>query len=148
MHVTPPDTAKTGASREVATKLRSAAETAPDFWKYSGGDATPIAPRASELSPLGISGTGLQVYSTRNPAMTKHTAMGARFRLLTAFDPSHEDFRAWLSYPRDGDHAIIAQLEFHGTHPPGYPAARGGIAEPSSRLPNALDSRSHSSSSK
>jgi len=44
-------------------------------------------------------------------------ASGAQLRLLTAFDPSHQEFRAWLSYPRGDSHVIIVQLEFHGTHP-------------------------------
>lgn len=40
------------------------------------------------------------------------------FRLLTAFDPSHEEFRAWLGLRGDGSTlTVLACLEFHGNHP-------------------------------
>jgi hypothetical protein len=39
------------------------------------------------------------------------------FRLLTAFHSETEEYRAWLSVPRGAAHVIVAQLEFHGTHP-------------------------------
>jgi hypothetical protein len=39
------------------------------------------------------------------------------FRLLTCFNPEIEEYRAWLSAPRGEAHVIVAQLEFHGTHP-------------------------------
>lgn len=42
---------------------------------------------------------------------------GTQLRLLTAYEPQREEFRAWLSYQRGSAYVILAQLEFHGTHP-------------------------------
>jgi hypothetical protein len=43
---------------------------------------------------------------------------GHAFRLLTAFDPSHEEFRAWLGLRGSGSTlTVLACLEFHGNHP-------------------------------
>jgi hypothetical protein len=38
-------------------------------------------------------------------------------RLLTAFEPAHEKFMAWLSICRGADYAIVARYEFHGDEP-------------------------------
>jgi hypothetical protein len=45
------------------------------------------------------------------------SADGIDYRLLTAFNPELEEYRAWLVAPRGGVHVMVAQLEFHGTHP-------------------------------
>jgi hypothetical protein len=45
------------------------------------------------------------------------TAAGTSYRLLTAFNPELEEYRSWLTVPRGGVHVMVAQLEFHGTHP-------------------------------
>jgi hypothetical protein len=39
------------------------------------------------------------------------------YRLLTAFNLDHVEFRAWLSTASGDDNVIVAQLEFHGDHP-------------------------------
>jgi len=44
-------------------------------------------------------------------------ADGLNFRILTAYQPDLEEYRAWLAIPRGSAHAVVAQLEFHGTHP-------------------------------
>ncbi|HVO01800.1 MAG TPA: hypothetical protein VMT54_06335, partial [Candidatus Cybelea sp.] len=38
-------------------------------------------------------------------------------KLLTAFHPDYEEYRAWLGIPRDGALMVIGRLEFHGNHP-------------------------------
>jgi hypothetical protein len=40
-----------------------------------------------------------------------------RYRLLTAYHGDTQEYRAWLAMPRGDSHVIVAQLEFHGTHP-------------------------------
>lgn len=42
---------------------------------------------------------------------------GTEMRLLTAFEPSKQNFLAWLSYKRGDSYVVLARLEFHGTHP-------------------------------
>jgi hypothetical protein len=39
------------------------------------------------------------------------------YRLLTAYNLELEEYRAWLSTARGDSQVIVAQLEFHGTHP-------------------------------
>ncbi len=48
-------------------------------------------------------------------------ADGAEMRLLTAFEPSKQNFIAWLSLKRGDSHVVLARLEFHG-HEPGIHA--------------------------
>jgi hypothetical protein len=37
--------------------------------------------------------------------------------ILTAYQPDLQEYRAWLAIPQDSVLTILAQLEFHGTHP-------------------------------
>jgi hypothetical protein len=39
------------------------------------------------------------------------------YRILTAYQPDFEEYRSWLAVPRGNAHTVVAQLEFHGTHP-------------------------------
>lgn len=39
------------------------------------------------------------------------------FRLLVAFNLDYEEYRAWLAMPRGDAQLMIAQLEYHGSHP-------------------------------
>jgi hypothetical protein len=39
------------------------------------------------------------------------------YRVLTAFNLEIEEYRAWLSMAFGDAYVIVAQLEFHGTHP-------------------------------
>jgi hypothetical protein len=41
---------------------------------------------------------------------------GRNYRLLVAFDPAKEQFRAWLGLVDGADQALIARLEFHPSH--------------------------------
>lgn len=45
------------------------------------------------------------------------SASGVEYRLLTAFHPETEEYRAWLAAPRGAAHVMVGQLEYHGTHP-------------------------------
>ena len=47
----------------------------------------------------------------------KFDALGSSFRLLVAYHASKEQYRAVLAVERDRDMAVLAQYEFHGTHP-------------------------------
>jgi hypothetical protein len=42
---------------------------------------------------------------------------GTELRLLTAFEPSKQNFIAWLSYKRGDSYVVLARLEFHGSEP-------------------------------
>jgi hypothetical protein len=44
-------------------------------------------------------------------------ALGSSFRLLVAYHFAKEQYRAVLAVERDRDMAVLAQYEFHGTHP-------------------------------
>lgn len=44
-------------------------------------------------------------------------ALGAAFRLLIAYHGDKEQYRAVLAIEHDRDMAVLAQYEFHGTHP-------------------------------
>ena len=44
-------------------------------------------------------------------------ALGATFRLLIAYHGNKEQYRAVLAIERERDMAVLAQYEFHGTHP-------------------------------
>jgi hypothetical protein len=40
-----------------------------------------------------------------------------QFRILTAFNPEIEEYRSWMTARRGDSLVMVAQLEFHGTHP-------------------------------
>jgi hypothetical protein len=42
---------------------------------------------------------------------------GTEMRLLTAFEPSKQNFIAWLSYKRGDSYVVLARLEYHGSEP-------------------------------
>lgn len=42
---------------------------------------------------------------------------GAEMRLLTAFEPTKQNFIAWLSLKRGDSYVVLARMESHGTHP-------------------------------
>ncbi len=47
----------------------------------------------------------------------KEDRTGRELRLLTAFEPSKQNFLAWLSYKRGDSYVVLGRLEFHGTEP-------------------------------
>ena len=49
--------------------------------------------------------------------VVKFTAIDQVFRLLIAYHPDKEQYRAILAMSDDNDSAVLAQYEFHGTHP-------------------------------
>jgi hypothetical protein len=42
---------------------------------------------------------------------------GMAFRILTAFHPGKEEYKACMVVPRGNQHVVVASLEFHGDHP-------------------------------
>ena len=45
------------------------------------------------------------------------SAHDVSFRILVAFNLDIEEYRAWMSMPVGDAHVMVAQLEYHGTHP-------------------------------
>jgi hypothetical protein len=41
---------------------------------------------------------------------------GCEYRLLVAFDPSKQQYRAWLGMQSGSDQALLARLEYHPSH--------------------------------
>lgn len=49
--------------------------------------------------------------------VVQFTALGSAFRLLVAYHAGKEQFRAVLAVEHERDMSVLAQYEFHGTHP-------------------------------
>lgn len=49
--------------------------------------------------------------------IVRFTALAAEFRVLIAYHPDKQQYRAVLALERDGDMTVLAQYEYHGTHP-------------------------------
>lgn len=61
--------------------------------------------------------------------VVRFEALGLSFRLLIAFHPLKEQYRATLALEQERDLSVIASYEFHGTHPGWHLQATCGDVE-------------------
>jgi len=93
-------------------QTRSANKSDVDWGKWQTGGMPPAAFPLSKRR-----GRSYRLGSSYRWRVITFSALGAKYRLLIAFNLIKEQYRATLAYDQDRDMSVIASYEFHGTHP-------------------------------
>jgi hypothetical protein len=96
-----------------AVLVRAKVVTGPGTWKVITGKGGRMSAYAFPLSK------GHSVDLGRNYHWRVDVVQGGgqMFKVLTAFNPEIEEYRSWLAMVQGDSLVVLAQLEFHGTHP-------------------------------